>query len=141
MPVIVPVMRHEASAEIIDEVEIAETPGGSAQTRPIYARLVEDIRAASITSSEIAEITRVKERQVHNWASGQNRPVGETRDRLLEIHYLVTLLREVYTPEGVEVWLHGRNRTLRGQKPIEMLREGSFTEVLDAVERLQVGAM
>lgn len=107
----------------------------------IYPRIVSDIRSASITSSDLAAIAGVNERQVHNWAAGANKPSGRTRDRLLETHYIVGLLSEIYTPEGVEVWLHGRNRTLEGERPIDLLREGDFKAVLDAVERLAVGAM
>ena len=64
-----------------------------------------------------------------------------TRDRLLEVHYLVRLLREVYTREGAEIWLHGRKRSLDGQRPIDLLLQGDFRTVLQAVERLRTGAM
>lgn len=107
----------------------------------VYARIVQDIRAASLTTAELADITGVRERQVHNWVSGANRPSGATRDRLLEVNYIVGELRDVYTPEGIDVWLHGRNRALDGQRPIDLLREGRFEEVLQAVERLTTGVM
>jgi hypothetical protein len=47
----------------------------------------------------------------------------------------------VYKPEGVDIWVHGRNRDLGGQKPIDLLHAGRFEEVLAAVERLASGAM
>ncbi len=78
---------------------------------------------------------------MQNWVSGANRPTGQTRDRLLEVHYIVEQLRDVYSPEGIDIWLHGRNRTLDGQRPIDLLREGAFEEILHAVERLTAGAM
>jgi transcriptional regulator with XRE-family HTH domain len=106
----------------------------------LYARLVEDIRASVLTIQELAEITGANRRQVSNWASGVHKPVGVRRDRLLEVHYLVTLLREVYPREGAEIWLHGRKRSLDGHRPIDLLREGDFMTVLSAVERLADGA-
>lgn len=106
----------------------------------LYSRIVENIRAGSVTSAELAEITGVRERQVQNWATGANRPSGATRDRLLEVHYIVGQLQEVYSPEGIDIWLHGRNRTLDGRRPIDLLREGAFEDVLNAVERLTTGA-
>jgi len=51
------------------------------------------------------------------------------------------LLEEVYTPEGIDIWLHGRNRSLGGQRPIDLLRENDFDTVLDAIDRLRTGAM
>jgi hypothetical protein len=113
------------------------TPG----TSVLYSRIVDDVRKGSVTTGELAEITGVTERQVQNWAAGASRPQGETRDRLLEVHYIVEQLKEVYTPEGVEIWLHGRNRSLGGRRPMDLLRDDQFRLVLDAVERLSVGAM
>jgi len=50
-------------------------------------------------------------------------------------------LHDVYTAEGSDIWIHGRNRDLDGEKPIELLAEGQFERVLAAVERLSTGAM
>jgi hypothetical protein len=57
----------------------------------------------------------------------------------MEINYLVKRLRDVYQPEGVEIWLHGRNRDLGGQRPVDLLREGHFETVLSAIDRLLDG--
>ncbi len=107
----------------------------------LYARLVDDLRTAVLTNAELAEITGVKTRQVQHWASGAHRPQGEAKDRLLELHYIVERLQEIYKPEGVDIWIHGRNRELDGQKPIDLLVAGEFERVLAAVERLASGAM
>jgi hypothetical protein len=107
----------------------------------LYARIVDDVRDGSVTTAELAAVTGVGERQVLNWASGRARPHGSNRDRLLEVHYIVKQLRDVYTPEGVDIWIHARNRSLAGQRPIDLLLEGDFRAVLDAVERLATGAM
>lgn len=107
----------------------------------LYAKLVDDLREGVLTNAELAEITGVKSRQVQHWASGAHRPQGEAKDRLLELHYIVDRLLDVYTPEGVDIWIHGRNRSLGAQKPIDLLTEGKFKQVLAAVERLASGAM
>lgn len=105
-----------------------------------YPSLVEEIRKSGLTAAEIARITGVRERQVQNWASGSSRPGAETRDRLVDIHYIIQQLQLVYRPEGIEIWLHARNPELGGERPIEMLVAGDFQPVVDAVDRLQVGA-
>jgi Protein of unknown function (DUF2384) len=105
-----------------------------------YPSLVEEIRHSGLTSREIASITGVRERQVQHWAAGTSKPAGATRDRLVDVHYIVRQLQQVYRPEGIEIWLHARNPELAGQRPIDLLIEGEFQPVVDAVDRLQVGA-
>lgn len=107
----------------------------------LYGRIVDEIREATLTTAEVAKITGVDERQVYNWAAGVSRPKGDKRDRLLEIHYIVKELRDVYTPEGTDIWIHARNRSLSGQRPIDLLVAGDFQPVLHAVDRLRTGAM
>lgn len=119
-----------------------EPAGASNLSDPgLYARIVEEVREAVLTTAEVAQIAGVDERQVYNWAAGSSRPKGINRDRLLEIHYIVKALREVYTQEGAEIWIHARNRSLGGQRPIDLLVSGGFQPVLLAVERLRTGAM
>ncbi len=107
----------------------------------LYARIVEEVRDGGLSNAEISQVIGVAERQVRNWSGGSNTPSGRNRDRLLELHYLVRLLREVYTREGAEIWLHGRKRSLDGKRPIALLEEGQSEVVLDAIERLSAGAM
>jgi hypothetical protein len=107
----------------------------------LYARIVNDVREAALTTAEVAQIAGVDERQVYNWAAGTSRPRGIKKDRLLEIHYIVQALRDVYTEEGTDIWMHARNRSLSSQRPIDLLVEGDFKPVLMAVERLRTGAM
>jgi uncharacterized protein (DUF2384 family) len=111
------------------------------RTEALYARIVEEVRDSGLSTGDVARVVGVAERQVRNWTSGGNAPSGRNRDRLLELHYVTRLLRDVYTREGAEIWLHGRKRSLAGRRPIDMLAEGAYDEVLDAIERLAAGAM
>jgi hypothetical protein len=126
-------------------VSRARASAATAKTRgdawTLYARIVGDVREAALTTAELAAITGVEERQVYNWAAGTARPKGANRDRLLEVHYIVKELRDVYTPEGAEIWLHARNRGLHGERPLDLLTRGDFQPVVHAVERLRTGAM
>jgi transcriptional regulator with XRE-family HTH domain len=106
-----------------------------------YSSLVYEIRESGLTTAEIAAVTGVQERQVQHWAAGTSRPRDETRDRLVDVHYLVRQLAEVYRAEGIQIWLHARNRELEGARPIDLLVAGEFEPVVHAVSRLQSGAM
>jgi uncharacterized protein (DUF2384 family) len=111
------------------------------RTEALYARMVDELRDSGLSTGDVARVVGVAERQVRNWTSGGNTPSGRNRDRLLELHYVARQLRDIYTREGAEIWLHGRKRSLDGQRPIDLLAEGAYDEVLDAVERLHAGAM
>lgn len=107
----------------------------------LYSRVVQSLRSSVLTVAELAELTGVSDRQVHRWSTGTSKPDGESRRRLLEVNYVVEQLRELYTDEGVEIWLHGRNKALGGQPPIELLRSGNYEPVLELVEALNQGVM
>jgi hypothetical protein len=109
-------------------------PGGTYPSRVARVR-------RSVTTEELAQVVAVQPRQVQHWAAGRHRPQGAARDRLLDLDYVIELLSEVYDEEGVQIWLHGRNRTLGARRPLDVLIEGDFPAVLAAVERLTSGAM
>jgi len=107
----------------------------------MYPRIVGDLRGRLFSAAELAGVTGVSERQVQRWASGASRPEGRSRTKLLEMHYIIEQLREVYTDEGAEIWLHGRNHALGGRRPIDFLEEGQIDVVLEIIEQLRVGTM
>lgn len=107
----------------------------------LYTRVMEEVRDGGLSTADVARVIGVAERQVRNWAAGGNTPNGRNRDLLLELHYVTRQLRDIYTREGAEIWMHGRKRSLAGRRPIDMLAAGLYDEVLDAIERLHAGAM
>ncbi|MEI2766458.1 MAG: antitoxin Xre/MbcA/ParS toxin-binding domain-containing protein [Dermatophilaceae bacterium] len=48
-------------------------------------------------------------------------------------------LRDVYTEEGIRIWLHSRNSDLGMRRPIELLEQGEIDLVLDEVDSLVGG--
>lgn len=105
---------------------------------PLYRHVVADARRA-MSLAEIGSVVGVTDRAVQNWASGNSRPEGANRDRLLELKYVIDELADVYTSEGIELWLHARQRVFAGSRPLDLLQEGRFEEVLQQVERLAGG--
>jgi DNA-binding transcriptional regulator YiaG len=133
MGVIAEVIQYAEGGEVTRSQALAESG--------LYARMVQDLKETALTNAEVADITGVKVRQVQHWASGAHRPQAQAKERFLELHYIIERLREVYKPEGIDIWIHGRNRALGGQKPIDMLGAGEFEPVLAEIERLASGAM
>ena len=141
-------VREGAYASAADEaLDLASTNDHGPAREPsltdsgMYAQIVTRLRDHAFSNDELAGVVGVNTRQVSNWASGHNLPRGANRDRLLEVDYIVAQLRDIYTSEGVEIWLHGRKKSLGHQRPIDLLREGRFQTVLNAIERLNAGAM
>lgn len=105
-----------------------------------YLRIVEEVTQSGLTQRELGQVVGASVRTVQNWAKGDASPTGAKVERLLDLNYLIRMLREVYTDQGVEIWLHSRNRHLEGQRPIDLLTEGALDQVLLEAQRL-AGAM
>jgi hypothetical protein len=50
------------------------------------------------------------------------------------------LAREVYTEEGVRVWMSGRNKGLGGESPEALIARGEGNQVEQFIAALVVGA-
>lgn len=106
-----------------------------------YMRIIGRLTAAGITQEEVGQAVGASRRSVANWSSGTSSPQGDKRRRLLDLQYIVEQLSEVYTAEGVEIWLHSRNRNLRGQRPLDLLAGDQLSDVEDEVDRLCAAVM
>jgi transcriptional regulator with XRE-family HTH domain len=94
-------------------------------------RVVEEVTKAGITQAELAKAVGSGPRAVNNWASGQNTPRGEAVKRLLDVRTVIELLGDSYSDEGIDIWLHSRNRNLDMQRPIDLIVEGDIEKVID----------
>jgi transcriptional regulator with XRE-family HTH domain len=96
-----------------------------------YMSVVEDVTRAGITQAELARAVGAGIRTVQNWASGRNAPRGQAAKRLLDVRTAITMLGDSYTDEGVDIWLHSRNRNLDMQRPIDLIVDGEIDKVID----------
>lgn len=110
-------------------------------TNPQVARVITRAREqAGLSAADIAEIMGIGTRQVQNWAAGRGRPADNRRLRqLLDLQYVLDLLAELFDTEGSLMWLHARNRTLGGERPLDLLAEGRSDEVIHLLDRLADG--
>lgn len=89
------------------------------------------VTSAGFTQAEVGKVVGAAERTVQSWSAAQSSPTGVKRDRLLDLQVIVTLLSDVYTNDGIEIWLHSRNRNLDLRRPIDLLIESRFDEVVE----------
>jgi transcriptional regulator with XRE-family HTH domain len=104
-----------------------------------YMRVVEEVTKAGITQAELAKAVGSGPRAVHNWASGQNTPRGEAVKRLLDVRTVVELLSDSYNDEGIDIWLHARNRNLDMRRPIDLIVEGQIDKVIEEAKWVASG--
>lgn len=105
-----------------------------------YSRILDEVTGSGITQAELGQAVGASVRTVQNWATGGSAPAGVRMQRLLDLHYLVGELRNAYTDEGVQIWLHSRNKNLGGNRPIDLLKSGDVDAVVSEAERV-AGAM
>lgn len=110
------------------------------ETSLTYLRIVESVTGSGVTQQQLAAAVGASVRSVQTWAHGDAVPSGARAQRLLDVKHLVTELQEVYTDEGVQIWLNSRNRNLDHRRPIDLLAVGQIDTVLDEVQRM-VGGM
>jgi DNA-binding transcriptional regulator YiaG len=113
---------------------------GHAGENLTYLRIVEEVTGSGISQQELGNAVGASVRTVQNWASGEAAPRSGSRERLLDLKYIVEELRSVYTEEGTEIWLHARNRNLGSRRPIDLITAGEVDAVIEEVQRL-AGAM
>ena len=105
-----------------------------------YMQVVDDVTRSGVTQAELASVVGAAARTVYNRASGHNAPRGLVAERLLDIHAIVDLLSDAYTDEGIDIWLHSRNRNLDMRRPLDLLKEGEVDQVLEQAKWV-VGGM
>lgn len=100
------------------------------QLTPDFAGVTADVRNI-LTVPEVAQVTGVKERQVHHWVSGAHNPKGKARDRLLTLYQVISQLEVAMSEEQIKVWLFSVQPDLGG-RPVDFIAGDSPEEVLNA---------
>lgn len=102
------------------------------------SEIVDALKPFGVTQGDVAVVTKVTDRAVRGWKTGDIRP--DRYDRLAQLRDLVILLSDSLTPRGVGQWLHAKNRLLEHRRPIDLLAEDRFDTVREAAEAFVDGA-
>lgn len=96
---------------------------------------------ARLTQEAIATATSTSLRSVRNWERQAVRLQQRNDDRLRYFAEVVAVLSGTLTPRGIGQWLHARNRTLNGRRPIELVATDTRDRVLNAATDLVGGGL
>lgn len=103
------------------------------------SRLVAVMDQTGLETADIARILDRPPRSISRWINEDVQPRWESRERLLEVIYVIERLGQVIKPSASQDWLFTPNAELGHQKPVELLRAGSFREVLAVIDALGEG--
>lgn len=95
-------------------------------------------REMGLTERDLAAITGAADRTVRRWLSG-TAPQHRHAERVDDLYAIVEELADSLTAKGLRQWLHGRNRHLKGDRPIDRLAQGDFDAVRKAAEAFSRG--
>ena len=102
-------------------------------------RLARIQHGAQLSREDVARIVGASVRTVARWASGTNTPKGASRDRLLQLAAVAQQLSKTMSPDAASAWLHEPNPLLSNQRPIDLVTQGRYGEVLDLIDSIADG--
>ena len=106
----------------------------------IYAERLTNIKQrAGLSQEDVARVVGASTRTVARWAAGANAPRGITRERLLELAAVSQQLAKVMNREGAAAWLHEPNPLLKNARPVDLVAQGRYQEVLDLIDAIAEG--
>lgn len=106
----------------------------------VATRLDEIQFKAGVTARDVAELLDTAAETISRWRKGRTEPQRPSRDRLLQLHWLVSELSELYRPDEARLWLFSQHKMLDGRRPADLISEGKAEEVLRIIEQLKDGA-
>lgn len=105
--------------------------------------LANRLRAATertdLDQADVADLLGTNPRTVSRWLSEETEPRTEARRRLLEVLAVLEHLSGVLQPRAAHDWLFSPNPSIEHRKPVELLAEGNFRQVLGLIDALAEG--
>jgi uncharacterized protein (DUF2384 family) len=114
--------------------DVTAQPGGA-----LASKVVGAIDILGLTNEELGGIVNASARSVARWATGAVVPQKLNKDRLLELAYVAEALAEVLPRDHANVWMFSPNRMLDHHRPADLVRDGEYKLVLDAIEAMADG--
>ncbi|MBA4159802.1 MAG: helix-turn-helix transcriptional regulator [Gemmatimonadetes bacterium] len=108
--------------------------------QPFYILRLESARRAFASDAQVADALGVDRAQVKRWRAGETEPGPANAERIVGLDATVELLTGYLEPSSIPKWLMGFNAHLGDRRPIDLLRQGSLSEVIAAIEALKSGS-
>lgn len=107
----------------------------------LLAKKIDAIKlSGGLRARDLALFLDTTPQTISRWTHGRVEPQQNHLDRLLELEWLVTQLREFYEPKEARLWLYTRHKLLNGDTPAERLQKGEINHVLMLISQLKDSA-
>lgn len=116
-------------------------PSEAGREANAFPRMISELTSAGLTQAQVGQIVDVSLRTVSGWAAGATVPGGRRVQLLLDLKTLVEELRGTYNDQGIQLWLNARNRNLDRRRPLDLLLEDQYDQVLAEAVRAGGGGM
>ena len=96
--------------------------------------VVSDILSSEIVDTgDVARVAHSSVRSVIRWQSPEVAPRRETEERLLELKAVLDLARRALGDESARRWLRSPVPALDYEKPLELVADGHWRDVVDVL--------
>ncbi|MCI0616921.1 DUF2384 domain-containing protein, partial [bacterium] len=86
-----------------------------------------------------ADLLPASEKAVQNWEEGSAFP-RKSHDQLAKLLEMKQRLETLYDPDEVARWIKTPNRVLGMKRPLDLIKEGEFEQLLNMIESLEDGS-
>jgi putative toxin-antitoxin system antitoxin component (TIGR02293 family) len=94
-----------------------------------------------VDTADVARVLKTTPRSVQRWSARGSNPRKESEERLLELAVVLELAAQALPEEGARLWLRTPIADLGWRKPLDVVGEGNFREVIDSLEALSEGVI
>jgi len=94
-----------------------------------------------VDTADVARVLSTTQRSVQRWSARDANPRKGSEERLLELAVVLELAAQALPEEGARLWLRTPIADLGWRKPLDVISEGNFREVIDALEALSQGVI
>lgn len=77
--------------------------------------------------------------QITRWSEGRAEPPAEVARAVTDLEFIIARAHLVWDDAALRDWLEGQNAFLDGATPLEMVRRGRTSEVLEAITGAETG--
>lgn len=92
-----------------------------------------------ISQESFARTIGSSARTVSRWITNNVNPLPVFQEKIQKLALIDRKLRAVIKKEAISKWLQSPNETLKGELPLNLLRDNRYDEILSAIAQLEEG--
>lgn len=105
----------------------------------LAGRLGQASGQVELDQRDLARVLDTNPRTIARWLHRQASPRPDSRERVLELLAVLDQLSGVLQDHAAHDWLFSPNPMLDHHKPVDLLREGEYRQVLGAIDAMAEG--